>query len=65
MNADENRTDLVGKFELYKEERDVLREEMKKVGECEMEKLGHTCHKPENNQEIISNRCDTTLDSDY
>ena len=37
--AVERRTHVVGKREMYKEERDVL-EEMRKTDECEMEKFG-------------------------
>ena len=36
--AQETRTHFVGECEMYKEERDVL--EMKKMGECDMEKFG-------------------------
>ena len=37
--AKESRTHIVGECEIYKEERDVL--EMRKIDECNMEKLGH------------------------
>ena len=43
--AVERRTHVVGKREMYKEERDVL-EEMTKTDECEMEKFG-TLHSSE------------------
>ena len=37
--AIESRTHIVGKCEMYKEERDVLKD-MKKVDECDTEKSG-------------------------
>ena len=36
-NADENRTHKVGECELYKEDRNVLEEEMMKIDGCYME----------------------------
>ena len=38
-NADERRAHILGECELFKEERNV-QEEMKKIGECNMEKFG-------------------------
>ena len=35
-----DRTHIVGYCEIYKEERDVLKEEMRKIDECGMEKFG-------------------------
>ena len=35
-----SRTHIVGYCEIYKEERDVLKEEMRKIDECGMEKFG-------------------------
>ena len=34
-----SRTHIVGECEICKEERDVLEDEMKKIGECDMEKF--------------------------
>ena len=36
----ESRTHIVGKCEIYKEERDVLEEEICKLNECDMEEFG-------------------------
>ena len=36
----ESRTHIVGECEIYKEERDVLEEEMRKIDECDTEKFG-------------------------
>ena len=38
--AKESRTHLVGECGAYKEERDVLEEEMRNIEECDMEKFG-------------------------
>ena len=38
--AVESRTQIVGGCEIYKEERDVLEEEMRKIDECDTEKFG-------------------------
>ena len=38
--AKESRIRIVGKCELYKRERNVLEEEMRKIDECDMEKFG-------------------------
>ena len=39
FKAVESRTHIVGECEIYKEERDVLKE-MRKIGECDMDKFG-------------------------
>ena len=38
--ATESRTHVVGECEVYKEERDVLEAEMRKIDECDMENFG-------------------------
>ena len=38
--AIESRNYIVGECEIYKEERDVLEEEMREIDECEMEEFG-------------------------
>ena len=38
--AVESRTHIVGECEIYKEERELLEEEMRKIDECGMEKFG-------------------------
>ena len=38
--AIESRTHIVGECEICKEERDVLEEEMREIGECDMEEFG-------------------------
>ena len=38
-NADESRTHIAGECELYREGRDVLEEDMRKVEGCGIEKL--------------------------
>ena len=38
--AIESRTHIVGECEIYKEERDVLEEEMREIDECDMEEFG-------------------------
>ena len=35
-----SRTHIVGECEIYKEERDVLQEEMREIDECDMEEFG-------------------------
>ena len=37
--AIESRTHIVGECEIYKEERDVLEEEMREIDECDMEEF--------------------------
>ena len=37
--AIESRTHIVGECEIYKEERDVLEEEMREIDECDLEEL--------------------------
>ena len=37
--ATENRTRIVGECEIYKEERDALEEEMRKLDVCDMEEF--------------------------
>ena len=38
--VEESRINMVGERELYKEERNVLKEDMKKIGECGLERWG-------------------------
>ena len=37
--AIESRIHIVGEYEMYKEERDVLEEEMRKIDECDMDEF--------------------------
>ena len=55
-NADDSRVHTVGKRELYKEERNVLEEEMRKTDRLVMEKLGTLHSSSEKTIAILGNR---------
>ena len=54
--AVESRTHIVGKCEIYKEERDVLQKGMTKIDECDIDKLS-TLDSSEKATAILGERC--------